>query len=67
MKMTREMCPRCFGRGYKPEYRAGRPGFYARTCPRCRGAGSFELDTPEGQRAARQRNREERLEDGEKL
>lgn len=38
-------CPRCYGRGYVPEYR--RPsrrnpsgsGFYARTCPRCCGSG----------------------------
>jgi len=45
-------CPRCFGRGYKPEAR--RPskrnqlglGFYARTCPRCGGSGSVEVKPP---------------------
>ena len=44
---TTEQCPRCFGRGYQPEKR--RPsrrnphalGFYARTCPRCWGAGQI--------------------------
>ena len=44
--MTEEVqCPRCFGRGYLPEKRKPSKrnplalGFYARTCPRCRGAG----------------------------
>ena len=36
-----EQCTRCFGRGYLPEARPDRPGFYARTCPPCRGAGSI--------------------------
>jgi DnaJ-class molecular chaperone len=43
-----ESCPRCFGRGYKPEDRKPSKrnplalGFYARTCPRCQGSGSVE-------------------------
>jgi DnaJ-class molecular chaperone len=41
-------CPGCFGRGYKPEARKPSKrnpcgnGFYARTCPRCRGSGQIE-------------------------
>lgn len=42
-------CPTCYGRGYKPEarrtgprnYTRG-PGFYARTCWRCRGCGEID-------------------------
>lgn len=39
--MTTELvrCSRCFGRGYQPEYHKNQPGFYARTCPGCRGQG----------------------------
>jgi len=46
-------CPRCYGRGYKPEAR--RPscknpngnGFYARTCPRCGGSGTITKSVKE--------------------
>lgn len=39
-------CERCTGRGYKPERRPfNRPGFYARTCPRCGGTGSVPSGT----------------------
>ena len=40
-------CPRCWGRGYKPESRKPSKrnphalGFYARTCPRCQGTGAI--------------------------
>lgn len=48
-KPITEQCPRCYGRGYKPEKR--RPskanphanGFYARTCPRCNGIGQVPI------------------------
>lgn len=40
-------CPRCFGRGYQPEDRGnGRGGFYARSCPRCRGSGQISEPAP---------------------
>ena len=39
-------CNLCFGRGYRPEQRRSRKGFYARTCSRCGGCGSV----PEGKR-----------------
>lgn len=40
-------CPRCFGRGYQPKARPnGRPGFYARNCPRCQGSGQIEEPAP---------------------
>lgn len=40
-------CPRCWGRGYKPEARRnGGPGFYARNCPRCNGRGETEAPPP---------------------
>ncbi len=40
-------CPRCYGRGYKPENRkvtatGVRLGLYLRTCPRCGGTGQIE-------------------------
>lgn len=54
-----EQCPTCYGRGYKPEPRkGGKPGFYARTCSRCRGSGQIDIPRyhlywgPTGQRIA---------------
>lgn len=41
-----ERCNRCIGRGYIPEPRRGKPGFYARTCPRCGGG----AEVPAGSR-----------------
>lgn len=32
-------CASCFGRGYKPRYRAGKPGFTADNCRSCNGSG----------------------------
>jgi ribosomal protein S27AE len=47
--MTKEQCPRCFGRGYIPEkcrrklspYHGG-TGLYLRNCPRCGGRGEID-------------------------
>lgn len=58
MSDTLQTCPRCFGRGYRPEGR--RPsrrnphalGFYARTCPRCGGAGQVPAATARRRRRA---------------
>jgi hypothetical protein len=39
-----KQCPSCFGRGYKPRYRKGKPGFYAANCARCNSSG--QIDAP---------------------
>lgn len=48
MSTERVRCPRCWGRGYIPEKRKPSKrnpnglGFYARTCPRCRGTAQID-------------------------